>query len=114
MADNHDFCRFSLSQSRQSAKDEGVALPRVSSSKMHEENYAVFIGDDFYEEYSSCCAFGARSRAIDKYADQRMKAKGDRLCGECWLLYGHPECKCRPTETKPDEEDDQVLADHSH
>ncbi len=38
----------------------------------------------------------------------------DRLCGECWLLYGHPECKCRPTEAKPDEEDDQVLADHGH
>lgn len=23
-----------------------------------------------------------------------------RLCGECFVLYGHPECKCKPTEEK--------------
>lgn len=26
-----------------------------------------------------------------------------RLCGECFVLYGHPECKCRPTEEKKDD-----------
>lgn len=72
MADNHDFCRFCLSQSRQSAKDDGIDLPKVSSSKMHEENYAVFIGSDFYQEYNCCCAFYARTEAINEYVEERM------------------------------------------
>lgn len=75
MSDNHDFCRLNLSCSRQDAKDLGVALPKVSSSKMHEENYAVFIGSDFYQEYNACCAFYTRADAIDEYVEAVLKEK---------------------------------------
>jgi len=69
--DNHTMCRGRLKMSRIDALDEGVKIPTIASSCISYEEYAIFIGDDFYEEYNSCCAFDARASAIYEYIDQQ-------------------------------------------
>ena len=69
--DKHSYCRIMLKDARHEAKTQGVKLPFVNSAKMHDQEYAVFIGDDWYEEYGACCAFYARSEAIWEYIDPK-------------------------------------------
>ena len=66
--DNHDYCRGLLRDARYEAKEAGVKVPPISSTKMALDCYAVFLGDDWYEEYYSCCAFYARWEAINDYS----------------------------------------------
>ena len=54
------------------AVEAKIKIPPISSSEMHAENYAVFIDDDFYDEYNSCCAFDARASAIYDYMDKQQ------------------------------------------
>ena len=58
--DNHDYCRLMLRDTR----NECGKIPPISSSKLFDDHYAVFIGNDWYDEYSACCAFYARAEAI--------------------------------------------------
>ncbi len=61
--DRHDFCRGMLKDARSNAGK----LPYICSSKLSDDEYAVFVGDDWYDEYSACCAFYARAEAIQDY-----------------------------------------------
>ena len=65
----HAFCRGLLRGARVEAKDKGKKIPPISSSKMSDDHYAVFLGDDWYDEYSACCAYHARSEAIFDFLD---------------------------------------------
>ena len=67
MADHHDYCRLLLKMVRDDAKLLGKKIPPISSSNMGPDSYAVFIGDDWYDEYNSCCAFYARHEAIEDF-----------------------------------------------
>jgi len=71
--DKHDFCRGRLKLARSDAKEAGVVLPVISSSKMHEEHYAVFGGNDDYEEYNSCCAYDARASFVYEFIDKLVE-----------------------------------------
>ena len=64
MADHHDFCRVSLKLVREDARERGYKIPPISSAKLFDEHYAVYLGADWYDEYGSCCAFEARASAI--------------------------------------------------
>jgi len=69
MSDKHAVCRGRLRMSRFDALEASVKVPKIASTEISPENYAVFIGDDFYDEYNSCCAFEARANAIYDYID---------------------------------------------
>ncbi len=55
---------------RWDAQEKGVKIPTISSVRIGIEDYAVFLGDNFYEEYNSCCAFYARQEAVYEYIDR--------------------------------------------
>jgi len=67
----HHFCKGSLKFARLEAKRLSIKIPPISSSEMHTENYAVFLGDDWYSEHNSCCVWAARSEAIYDFIDTR-------------------------------------------
>ena len=65
--DGHDYCRGLLRAVREEARELGKKIPPISSAYMGPDSYAVFLGDDWYDEYSACCAFYARHEAIADY-----------------------------------------------
>ncbi len=75
MSIHHEFCRGRLKMARDYGREEGIKVPVISSTEMFPENYAVFLGDTWYQEYNSCCVYEARASAIYDYIDQEV---GDR------------------------------------
>ena len=71
--DNHGYCRILLRDSRMDAKAAGVKVPEISSAWMSADEYAVFLGDDWYQEFGACCAFYARAEAITDYVKAAKK-----------------------------------------
>jgi hypothetical protein len=66
--DKHDLCRGRLKLLRIQAKFNNIELPYICSSKIAQDEYAVFGNEEKYEyrEYSACCAFDARANLIDE------------------------------------------------
>jgi hypothetical protein len=73
--DRHDYCRGSLKDAREAAREAGVKIPTTSSAWMHDDHYAVFLGDDYYEEFGACCAFYARCEAIHEFIKLKLEAE---------------------------------------
>lgn len=71
----HTGCRYMLKTARLDAKEAKVKIPKISCSKMHPEEYMVFIGDQYYEEFNECCAYHAKAMAIYDYIDQQKELK---------------------------------------
>ena len=67
--DAHDYCRYLLKASRIEGEDASIKIPRISSSKLSPDSYAVFIGRHHYSEHGCCCAFYARAEAINDFIE---------------------------------------------
>ena len=68
--DNHDYCRVLLRDARYEAKKAGVKIPPLSSVWINPDQYAVFLGDDWYREMDACCSFYGRAEAITDYVTE--------------------------------------------
>ncbi len=82
---SHEFCRGRLKMARVDGKEAGVKIPVISSSEMFLDNYAIFLGDVWYQEYDACCVFEARASAIYDYIDEQVgKSDDERTIKRIW------------------------------
>lgn len=65
---SHGYCRAEVKLARYKAEEKGIKLPKMSTSKLGQDEYAIFIGSKYFEA-NGCCVANAKQIAIYEYID---------------------------------------------
>ena len=73
----HSFCCGEIKFARSEARQAGVAIPKISTTNLSPEEFAIFFDDEEGTciEEGACCSYKARAQAIYEYIDLHKQEK---------------------------------------